>query len=248
MKLFALSLSTLLFLGGAAFAQTPLDPPPVPPPEPPVVVPPVPDLPDAPLAPPVAPRRYVRERERTRVYPVERRERRGPPSFIRSWVGLSFQGGGGAGAFFDDETQGITSAQGTWTARFTVGTRRHIAAEAGYLGSAQRISVLGMDRDAALISHGAETALRINLFTGIVQPYIAGGIGWRHYGVRSQINTSAIDDSTNTWHVPLATGIAVRGGGFLVDGRVNFRPTYGSLVPGANLSTWDVTGSLGFEF
>ena len=172
----------------------------------------------------------------------------GKPAFIRSWVGLSFLGGGGAGRFFDDEAAGMTSAAGAWTARFTVGTRHHLAGEAAYLGSAQKINALGLDSGAALVSHGAETALRLNILTGVFQPYLSAGIGWRHFSVRSDFNTSSVQSETDIGHVPLATGIALRAGGFIVDGRVCFRPTYGTFRPGTNLSTWDVTGNMGFEW
>jgi hypothetical protein len=232
----------VLSFSGLALAQDPDD---IPPP------PPLPGTgPEGPPAPPGSPRRAVREaRERAGVQPVERPvHEREYPAYIHTWVGMSFEGGGGAGTFFDDQLRDMTGPQGDWTARFTVGTRHHLAGEAAYLGSAQKIHALGLDSGAALVANGVEGALRLNLFTGPFQPYISGGIGWRHFSVRSELNRSDVESEKDTMHFPLAAGIAIRAGGFIVDGRACFRPTYGTLAPGSNASTWDVTGNLGFEF
>ena len=180
-----------------------------------------------------------------RYYPSERL----PPSKI----GFTAEAGGGIGGFLDSRAAGQTTNAGTWTARLQIGSRSHIAGEAAYQGSAQNLRGLGSGSGlyaARLIGNGVEGNLRLNLLTGVWQPYAVGGLGWMHYNT---INTGALVSDfgmiNNVIEFPVGAGMAWRFTPFVIDARMAFHPSAGSsLATGMNMSTWDLAARLGGEF
>lgn len=165
-------------------------------------------------------------------------------------IGMTAEAGGGVGGFTDSRMSDVTSAEGVWSARLTVGSRTHLGAEAAYTGSAQRLSTFGVDPNARLVGNGVEGAVRWNVLTGMWQPYLLAGVGWTHYNVtNTPVNTSDVQDNGDVAQFPLGAGLAWRYSGFVADARFTYHPAASSpLIQDANLSTWDVAGRVGFEF
>lgn len=165
-------------------------------------------------------------------------------------IGMAAEVGGGVIGFTTTSATGITKVGGSWTARFVLGTRTHLAGEAAYLGSSQQMSTLGLADSALLLSNGVEGNLRLNLFTGAVQPYAVAGVAWRHYSIaNSSYNTSDVSNSDDVAEIPLGVGVSYRTKGFIGDLRGSYRAAFNSnLLPGTNLSAWNVGARIGFEF
>ncbi len=165
-------------------------------------------------------------------------------------VGIAVEAGGGVGGFVDERMSSQTTAQGQWAARAVFGTRRHLAGEAAYVGSAQGVNTLGVSNGAKLVGNGGETALRFNLLTGMWQPYATAGVGFMHYTLgNAQLTTSDVQPTGDVATFPLGVGAAWRNNGVVLDGRVSFHPaTTSGILRYANLSTWDVNAKAGFEF
>lgn len=177
----------------------------------------------------------------------ERQTRRDRPP---SWIGIAIMAGGGVGGFFDDSLAAATSTTGMWQVRAVVGSRRHFAGEMAYLGGAQNVNTLGVDRNARMINNGFEGAFRWNVLTGLIQPYAIGGVGYQHYSIRDeQVQTADVQSYGDVLNFPLGAGLAFKPGPFTIDGRVTFRPaTNSGLLRNSNLSTWDLGAHAGFEF
>ena len=178
---------------------------------------------------------------------------------VLSRYGLSVAAGGGVMGFLGGTIRDYTAPGGTWDVRVTFGTRKRLAGEVMYYGVAQGIDALGLDDDATLVGHGLDGALRLNVLgRGDLQPYILGGLGWTHYGLRNaETNISNVQSSDNLLHVPLAVGTAYYFGNFLVDVRGTVRTAFGEDLLRAepegpevssDLSTWAVTARVGWEF
>jgi hypothetical protein len=167
-----------------------------------------------------------------------------------SWVGVGFEAGAGVGSFLDRSMAAQTSAMGQWKVRGIVGTRRHFAGEAAYIGGAQAVSSFGVQPGATLVNHGFEGSFRYNLFTGLLQPYATGGLGVSHYTLgNAAITTSDVNSTSDVLTLPLSVGLAVKPGALIIDGRLTVHPAIGgTLIRDANLSTWDVGAHAGFEF
>lgn len=165
-------------------------------------------------------------------------------------IGLQVDVGGGAQGFLDSDAYNITDPAGSWTARMVVGTRSYIAGEAAYIGSAQALDAIGVDDKANLMSNGIEGLLRVNILTGPLQPYVGAGYTWRHYYIgNSAVNTSSVASRGNVSEIPVAAGLAYRFRPFVVDARFNIRSAFATtIIPNANLSTWNLEGKVGFEF
>jgi hypothetical protein len=238
--------ATIIFATSAiALAQdppVPVPPPPPAPPQPEIVPVPVPE-PAAPVAVPVPADEYDRD------HYVRRDDRWLPPSR----VGFGMILGGGVTDYIDNRAHDSVALGPEWAARIDIGTRSPIGAEAAYVGSTQRVQ--GLSSQSQLMSNGAQGLLRVNIVPrAMVQPYVAAGLGWRHYSLMnaSGAATSDISDRTDVGEVPAATGIALRGQGFILDGRFNvgipFNTTAVRSLSGINGTTWGVNANLGFEF
>lgn len=182
----------------------------------------------------------IREKDRADT------DARRPPS----WIGIGFEAGGGVGGFLDSKASGVTTAAGLWQVRGIVGTRRHFAGEMAYIGGASTLNTFGVTNNATLVTNGFEGAFRWNVLTGMLQPYVTGGVGYQHYSLGSaQISTSDVSSSGEVMTFPLSLGIAWRPGAFVLDGRVAFHPATNSvLLRDTNMSTWDIGAHAGFEF
>jgi hypothetical protein len=173
--------------------------------------------------------------------------------------GMSLAVGGGVAGFVDDTMTDLTNPGGMWDARLTIGSRLPISVEAAYIGTAQSIDALGLDPDATLVSNGVEGALRLNLGTYNVQPFIFAGGAWQRYNlVGESFNTSSVNDHDDVFSLPMGVGLATKYHGFLVDLRANYRETWGNdlvVTPTASsndgdveLNNWSANGRIGFEF
>jgi len=173
-------------------------------------------------------------------------DKRRPPS----WIGIGFEAGGGVGGFFDSKATSATSAAGLWQVRAVVGTRAHFAGEMAYVGGATTVNTFGVQNDATLTTNGFEGAARWNVLTGLIQPYASAGLGYQHYSLgNAAITTSDVSSSGEVMTFPLAVGLAVKPGAFVLDGRVSFHPaTNSALLRNTNMSTWDIGAHAGFEF
>jgi hypothetical protein len=176
-----------------------------------------------------------------------------------SRIGVETTIGGGETGFVDDNARAFTQTGGTWETRVAAGTRRYVALEAAYVGSAQNINALGVGDNARLVGNGVEGDLRINLTRQMVQPYLFGGVGWDHYRLSMNgANTSSLRDQDDIMTVPFGVGVAFRlTPGFTFDVRGTGRAAfYDDLMDGpyaasgqdARLHTWNVGGRLGWEF
>jgi len=173
-----------------------------------------------------------------------------PSPFFVTGIGVSVEAGGGFGGYLGGGANSASTMAGLWTVRVTVGTRRHLAYEGAYVGSASTVNAFGLEHDAKLVSHGLETAVRFNLLTGMWQPYATAGVGIMHYSYGgSQVSSAAVDTSGNVVELPLGVGFDGRWNGFIADARFALHPATGwNLTPGANMSTWDLSARLGIEF
>lgn len=177
--------------------------------------------------------------------------------------GLGLEAGGGVNEFAGGPIASMTETGGAWGARLTVGTRSPLAIEAAYIGSANPIQTLGLDR-STLMANGAEGALRLHLAMAqlndsgsvLLKPYVLAGFAWKHYDLRgASENTSSVQDSDNVYEVPLGVGLSWNFGRFIADQRFDFRPSLsGDIVrdlndqDGGSLNTWSLTGRVGVEF
>jgi hypothetical protein len=165
-------------------------------------------------------------------------------------AGISVEAGGGVGGFIDNRISSVTSAQGQWTARMIFGTRSHFGGEAAYVGSAQGVNTVGISPNATLLGNGTEGAFRLNVLTGMFQPYAIAGLGWMHYSLGpATLTTSDVQQNGDVVTFPLGLGMAWRMDGLVLDSRLSFHPaTTSALIRDTNLSTWDLQARAGFEF
>ena len=181
-----------------------------------------------------------------------------PEPGVPSGFGISLMAGGGVTGFFDEETRSLTDPGGSWEVRAAIGTRMFVGIEAAYLGSAQNLETIGLESDALLVGNGVEGALRLQIPTGVVRPYLFGGIGWTHYELtQSAVGASGINSNDDVGTFPFGVGVAFVTRGFVLDVRGTARPTFDdgmldSAVAGigkeAQLHNWGVTARLGAEF
>lgn len=169
-------------------------------------------------------------------------------------MGIGFMVGGGVNDYVNDFDES-TDVGGNWEARAVLGTRSIVAGELAYHGTANDIDTLGLDDSAVLMSNGAEGALRINFLTEAVQPYVLGGVGWKHFNVvNTDTNTSNIADSDDALTVPVGAGIAYKMNNIYADLRGMYRPAFladmvdDGIDEDTNLDTINGSLNVGFEF
>lgn len=173
------------------------------------------------------------------------------PRSILPKVGMGASVGGGVVGFTGKDMRNVTDVGGSWTARLIVGTQIPIGFEAAYLGTAQNIQTL--TQGSALLANGFEGNLRLNILTGMWQPYVFAGIAYKHYSIVNpdrQLSSAAEDDDVG--EVPVGAGLAFRYNQFLADARIDVRPAFESdLIAGldtASLTNWNLNARVGFEF
>jgi hypothetical protein len=173
---------------------------------------------------------------------------RAQPPLLPPW-GVSVIVGGGVTGFLDQSTRDLARDGAAWEARVAVGTRDRVALEAAYIGSAQDLDVLGLDRDALLVGTGLEAAVRLNLVPGVIQPYLLAGVGWMRYDItRSSFNTSDISDNDSVAEFPLGVGLAYHFFPLVLDGRVTMRRVIGNDLMADGLDNLSGVLHLGVEF
>ncbi len=184
-------------------------------------------------------------------------DRRAKPRYQPpSRLGLGVELGGGVTNFFANEVQDTIDPGPEWAARFVVGTRSILGAEASYEGSTQQVNALGVSNAGQLVSNGVRGLARVNFSKRMIQPYIGAGIGWRHYQLYGSAvgATSDVSDRKDVAEIPATTGIALRARGFIFDTRFHVGIPISRPVIATNsneygaATTWGVNGNLGFEF
>jgi uncharacterized membrane protein len=250
----------LLAATTSARAQDPTDPPTDPddptadPTQPvPVPQPPPPEPPPAPTEPTTV--------DIDVTTPVVMPEQPSRPWYDPDRIGFGITAGGGVQGFTGDVMRDTAEDGGNWDVRAMIGTRLPLTVEASYLGSAQSIDALGLDRSAVLLGNGVQGDLRINATTDMaIQPFIYGGVAWRRYTIEnSDFNTSDVVDKDDVVEIPVGIGLAYKLRGFMLDARAEFRGSFNeNLVPAngardafsdpASLNRWGINANIGYEF
>lgn len=165
-------------------------------------------------------------------------------------AGMSASVGAGTFTYTSMTVRGMTGIPGTWDARVTLGTRTLFAGEVAYVGGAQAIDALGLDRSAVLLSNGVEGAVRLHAFRGNLQPYVLVGASWKYLSIQNaSFNTSNVLNFDNLFEIPAAVGISYRYRSVLTDLRFGYRAAFETkIIPNRNLSSWDMGLRVGYEF
>lgn len=183
--------------------------------------------------------------------PVIVEEDDGEPDLVTPF-GVALSLGGGVRGFTEEDARDVIDEGGAWDARVLFGSRSIIALEAAYVGSASDVVALGLDPDATLMQNGVEGALRLNILTGMWQPYVLAGAGWSRYTVTNEdFNTSSVESEDDVAQFPLGAGVAFRYEGLVLDARGVYRPTASAeLVPDddGNMPSWAADLTAGIEF
>lgn len=186
-----------------------------------------------------------------------------PPSagrlelFPSSKEDIGFTVGGGAAQFFGSALRNNTDVAGYWDARVVAGTHSVLGFEGGYQGSAQSLNALGLASKAALVGHGIDAEMRLQLpvtqRSFYVTPYALGGIGWTRFNiVNSDSNTSSFKDEDDVVMLPVGGGVSVVVGQAMLDLRFTYRPAFDpNLLPAAgggyaNMDSWSAGAKIGF--
>lgn len=190
----------------------------------------------------------------TQDYDVDVQPMEEPDADLVSPMGMGFAVGGGVTGY-PGEADDFTGTGGNWEARYIIGTRTFVGGELAYHGTANSLETLGVEDNAILMSNGAEGALRVNLGTENIQPYVLGGVGWKHFNVtNTDTNTSDIRSSDDALTVPVGAGLAYKINNIYVDARGMYRPAFladitrGDGTDDTDLSTLSGGVNLGFEF
>ncbi len=175
--------------------------------------------------------------------------------------GIAVGLGGGVSGFTNSTMRDFTNDGGGWNVRATFGTRYPIAFEGEYTGSAQSIDALGLDDDAVLVGNGLQGAVRVNILDQNIQPFVFGGVAWRHYELADEgINTSDVANSDDVLEIPVGAGVAWRYRGFMLDVRGEYRyARFEDMVPkfddagfieegGAAMNRYGAMANLGYAF
>ena len=152
---------------------------------------------------------------------------------LLSRTGFGVSIGAGVTGFVNDDMREATDPGGIWDVRVAGGTRRPVAFELAYVGSAQAIEAIGLDPDAILFGTGVEGAARFNLQAGPVRPYVVVGAGWTRYELaNAESNTSSVNGRDDVLTLPVGAGMDYRIDVFVLDARVVVRPTFDNeLLP-----------------
>lgn len=162
--------------------------------------------------------------------------------------GASVSLGGGVVQFLDSKTRAFTSQGSAWEGRLAFGTRKTVAVEVGYLGSLHAIDG-GLDANAHLVSTTFETALRFNIGTGPIQPFVVAGAGWAYYNLTKSMAAADVGDHDSILVVPLGFGVGVKHHDWSCDARVIYRASeLVDLFPDARLDSWSATLRVGYEY
>jgi hypothetical protein len=148
---------------------------------------------------------------------------------------------------------------GYWDARVTFGLRQAFGLEVAYLGAIHPVEAPGTGPGTALVGHGTEAALRVNVpivrNPRFIAPYGLIGMGWMHYRIAGGSNDGTmLAGSDDIATIPLGVGVTMGQGHFYLDTRFVYRFTeYEDLVRSpdndqGHLGQWTAGGSLGVVF
>jgi len=174
----------------------------------------------------------------------------GPASGYGSTVTL----GGGVMNFTGSGARGATNTGGAWGLRLGWGTRAIIGLEAAYIGSANKMSLPGLDPSSVLLGTGAEGNLRLNapflVHDNLISPFALGGVGWTRFDIiNDDFNTSGALEKDHVMTVPVGAGLAMGIHGFMIDARYTYRFVFNEdLLGNTNLDNWIVSANVGSEF
>jgi hypothetical protein len=195
--------------------------------------------------------------ESTTTYDVPPTYVEEPEKDVLEKYGIALSLGGGVSGFTDDTMRDVTDDGGAWGVRVAFGTRSPIAVEAEYIGSAQSIDALGLESDAVLVGNGLQAVGRVNILDAQVQPFLYGGIAWRHYNLADEgFNTSDIESDDDVLELPVGVGIGFKYEGFLIDARGEYRyvteadmvPSLNDLGDNASMHRYGVIANIGYAF
>jgi hypothetical protein len=182
--------------------------------------------------------------------PAPEVRRTAPPSGYGSTVTL----GGGVMNFTGAGARGVTDTGGAWGLRLGWGSRSILGFEAAYIGSANKLSVAGLDPNAVLLGTGAEGNLRLNLpfpvRDTLIEPFGLAGLGWTRFDIiNDDYNASGAREKDHVMTAPLGAGLAMAVRGFLVDARYTYRFVRNEdLLNNTNLDNWILSANIGGEF
>lgn len=172
--------------------------------------------------------------------------------------GISVTAVGGVEDFAGHTMRHTSNLNGLWSVHTAVDVQRYVALEAGYIGTASRISSPIGEDAATLLGSTFEAIGRLSpLPDQRLQPYAFFGAAWRHYDVTGADFTTSdagMNDSDDLLQIPVGAGVAYRYGALVGDARFTFRPSTGAELVleddggYANMNTWGIAGGLGYEF
>jgi hypothetical protein len=168
--------------------------------------------------------------------------------------GEYFLAGGGVTDYTSSAVKDRTDTGGVWDLRLGFGSRYFVGGEIGYVGSYRDANQIGSD----LTTNGVEGVVRVQYpytLTGglMLEPFAFGGVGWQHFEL-SDRTALALHKSDDVFTMPFGGGVTVAYDRFILDTRFTYRQTFNeSLIRDndgskADLSSWAVTMSLGYEF
>ncbi|HEY1817800.1 MAG TPA: hypothetical protein VGG74_35910 [Kofleriaceae bacterium] len=177
---------------------------------------------------------------------------------LTTGFGLGVQLGGGVTGFTGSTMRDSVNGDvgGLWDVRVIFGTHLPLAFEAAYLGQSAQISTFGAPT-GTLLGSTAEGDLRWNILPHhLFTPYIFAGAGYQHYGVSDiKVADVGINSTDNLVEFPMGLGVSWRDpSGFTADLRGTYRQTVDQNLiqnpngTNADLSWWEASASLGYEF
>jgi len=169
-------------------------------------------------------------------------------------MGIGITAGIGMLGFSDNQTNDLIANGGTWEVRGMLGLDSPLALEAAYRGSAQTVAI--PLTNMTLLGNGLEGDLRLNLGTGIVQPYVVGGAGWKHYTLRNRDMTVDIASNDDVLELPAGIGLSFYAAPVMVDLRGTYRWAFddemlkkrAEFQQQESLNNWSATARVGLTF
>lgn len=180
---------------------------------------------------------------------------------LQSGIGIGFSAGGGIGGFTDPKMRDTMTNRvaGLGGIRVSLGTQIPLGVELGYTGMAGHVNTIAGQANGTLVGTTFEGVLRYNILPhNVVSPYVFAGLGWQHYGVWNMQVAQAdtgLRSSDDVMSVPTGVGFTMHDpSGVSLDVRGEYRATTDSTLlrestgDYADLSSWEASAQLGYEF
>ena len=168
-------------------------------------------------------------------------------------AGIAVSVAGGVSSFSHSNARDFIDTGGTWDVRGVFGTRTLAGVEAAYVGAAYGLNALG--ESSTLFGNGLELSGRLNILrnglasVGGLQPYVLGGVAWTHYSLSHNFTTASIDNSDNTFDIPVGAGLGYYFKHVLLDARFAYRFSFSdTLIQDSSLDNMALTARVGAEF